>query len=540
MSHTVHSDGLPVLPDGDTRVIPSAQQPTPQPPDHPFLRPPVAPGEIGRLGGYRILKLLGSGGMGKVFLAEDLALKRDVALKVMCLPPGEDILEWRERFLREARALAAIKHPNLVTVYQAGDDRGTLYLAMELLEGETLEARVRREAPLPVSEVLRIAEQVTAGLAAIHERGLIHRDIKPANIWLESKAGGVRTTPLSEPDSSADSPLRQPTVKILDFGLVREVKGDTQLTESGAVMGTPAYMSPEQVRGTALDARTDLFSFGCVLYALCTGRAPFDAANAIAQAAALAADEPVRVRKLNREVPKPLSDLIAELLEKDPEDRPDSANEVIGRLRDIANGGEAREEAPEPAARSFVRRHAVKLVALVWLVAAVLVAVAVLGRKPAKEQENPPPGQPEIVYLSDLTPVGGVDWPLGTPGRPYPPGVDGSVTVRGRRSPHGVFMHPAPPGRGPASATYALGGGYSRFTSGVALNDSPVEFPPLVRFAVYGDGSPLWRSEDVTRRGGEQTCDVDVRGVSELRIEVTCGWEPRGAHAVWVEPRLTK
>src|SRR5438132_5567516 len=113
MSTTVDTDRLPVLPDSDTRVVPPGQHPTPLPPEFPFLRLPAAAGEIGRLGNYRIFKLLGSGGMGKVFQAEDLALKRDVALKVMCPPPGENVLEWRERFLREARALAAIKHPNL-------------------------------------------------------------------------------------------------------------------------------------------------------------------------------------------------------------------------------------------------------------------------------------------------------------------------------------------------------------------------------------------------------------------------------------------
>src|SRR5262249_35843600 len=188
MSSTIRSAQPSVAPDHDTRIVPPGQQPAPSGPEFPFLRPPTAAGEIGRLRGYRIFKLLGSGGMGEGVLAEDLALKGGWALKGMWLPPGEDPLSWRERFLREARALAAIKHPNLVTVYQAGEDRGTVFLAMELLEGETLEARVRREAPLDVPEILRIAEEVARGLTAIHERGLIHRDIKPANIWLVTKA----------------------------------------------------------------------------------------------------------------------------------------------------------------------------------------------------------------------------------------------------------------------------------------------------------------------------------------------------------------
>src|SRR5262249_10955293 len=146
------------------------------------------------------------------------------------------------RFLREARSLAAIKHPNLVTVYQAGQEGDTVYLAMELLEGETLDSRIRRAAPPPAEEIVRIAQQITAGLAAIHSHGLIHRDIKPANIWLETVAG----------DQGAGTTGR---VKILDFGLVRLVHEDTHLTESGMVLGTPAYMSPEQVRGWPTDHR---------------------------------------------------------------------------------------------------------------------------------------------------------------------------------------------------------------------------------------------------------------------------------------------
>src|SRR5262245_7506588 len=244
MSTTTRDDRQPVLPEPETRIGPPGQQPTPLPPEFPFLRAPTEPGELGRLGNYRVFKLLGAGGMGQVFLAEDLALKRDVALKVMCLPPGEDLLSWRERFLREARAQAAIRHPNLVTVYQVGDDRGTVFIAMELLEGESLDARIRRAAPLDAPTVLQIAEGVAAGLAAIHARGLIHRDIKPGNIWLSSPTPDDTARMDAEDDPQ---PAEVSQVKILDFGLVREVKGDTQLTEAGAVVGTPAYMSPEQV-----------------------------------------------------------------------------------------------------------------------------------------------------------------------------------------------------------------------------------------------------------------------------------------------------
>src|SRR5262249_27717391 len=154
------------------------------------------------------------------------------------------------RFLREARAVAALKHHHIVTIYQVGEDRGVPFLAMEFLEGEPLDARLQRETRLAVPEVLRIGREIAEGLAAAHERGLIHRGIKPANVWLEGEKG---------------------VAKLLDFGLARSAGDGTQLTTAGAIVGTPAYMAPEQATGGGVDARCDLFSLGCVLYRLCTG-----------------------------------------------------------------------------------------------------------------------------------------------------------------------------------------------------------------------------------------------------------------------------
>jgi serine/threonine protein kinase len=543
MSTTVRSDRHPALPQSDTLVPSEGRHPIPDAPAFPFLRPPLAPGEIGRLGGYRVFKLLGSGGMGKVFLAEDLALKRDVALKVMCPAPGEDLASWRERFLREARALAAIKHPNLVTVYQAGEDRGTVFLAMELLEGETLEARIRREAPLAVPEILRVAEEVARGLAAVHERGLIHRDIKPANIWLgeaRNSGCGARNKEETEEGAPFNSALPAPHsalegVKILDFGLVREVKGDTQLTEAGAVVGTPAYMSLEQVRGRPLDRRTDLFSLGVVLYAMCTGRTPFAADNPMAQAAALAVDEPVRVRKLNPAVPRWLSELIAELLGKEPEDRPDSAAEVIERLRGAHNWAASRQ-APR---RSPFRRHALKLVVLVWLAAAALLTVALTrGRRPADGNDAGSPAPVTAVdYLSDLPRADERVFP--PPDAPRPPNVDGTVHVRGVRSPHGLFMHGSPSFRPPSFARYALGKKYSRFAAEVALNDTANTWAGLI-FVVLADGKEVWQSRTLSAGDPPERCDLDVRGVTALTLEVRTTGPHTGAHGAWVEPRFTK
>lgn len=345
---------------------------------------------------------------------------------------------------------------------------------------------------------------------------------------------GARSEEQTDADAeSAESATRG--VKILDFGLVREVTADTHLTEAGAVMGTPAYMSPEQVRGKPLDHRTDLFSFGCVLYAMCTGKAPFASSNPMAQAAALAADEPTRVRKLNPAVPPTLSKLIAELLAKDPDDRPRSAAEVVERLRAIGSD----EPAPKPQSkpRSFFRRHAVKLVALVWVVLAVLVVVAATrGKRGAEQRPDAPAPAASVIFLSELRKVEDRVFPPA--GAPRPPGESEGVRVGGKRSPHGLFMHGAPPLGAPAFASYALDGRFSRFTADVGLNDSAGKWAGLI-FVVFADEKQVWSSGNIASAGQTERCDVDVTGVSVLRLEVRTMGPHLGAHGAWVEPRLT-
>src|SRR5262249_17358234 len=183
-----------------------------------------------------------------------------------------------------------------------------------LLEGQTLDAWLERVGQPKVSNILRLGQQVARGLDAIHARGLVHRDIKPSNLWIESTTGRV---------------------KILDFGLARDTLQEIQLTRAGTLIGTPAYLSPEQARGKPLDGRSDLFSLGCVLYILASGKLPFPAKNTLDQLAALAADEPTPIRELNAAIPDALADLIAELLAKDPDKRPPSAAAVARRLQDI-------------------------------------------------------------------------------------------------------------------------------------------------------------------------------------------------------------
>jgi WD40 repeat protein len=281
-----------------------------------FLAPAHGPGEIGWLGGYRVVKVLGEGGMGVVFQAEDIKLQRIVALKAM-RPAVAASADSGSRFLREARAAAAIEHDHIVAIYQVGEDGGVPYLAMQFLRGEPLDDRLRRQRILPIPDVLRISREIAEGLLAAHSRGLIHRDIKPANIWLEE--GRDR-------------------VKIVDFGLARSSrKEDAQLTQQGAIVGTPAFMAPEQGRGGTVDARSDLFSLGCVMYCMATGQAPFHGVDIISTLMSVATDQPKDPRQLNPAIPRELSDLILRLLEKDPAKRPSSARAVSEAIEAIEN-----------------------------------------------------------------------------------------------------------------------------------------------------------------------------------------------------------
>ena len=225
-----------------------------------FLAPPVDSGELGRLGGYSVLRPIGIGGMGIVFEAEDVILKRRIALKVMRPDVARSDIA-RKRFLREAEAAAKLKHDHILSIYQIGEERSVLYLTMPLLHGETLDSRLKREQRLPIPEVVAMGKQVAEGLAAAHAKGLIHRDIKPGNIWLET--------------------VNQRSI-ILDFGLARQANRDADVTGSGVIVGSPAFMSPEQASGQPVGPAADLFSLGCVLYLSATGQRPFQGTEVMA------------------------------------------------------------------------------------------------------------------------------------------------------------------------------------------------------------------------------------------------------------------
>jgi serine/threonine protein kinase/tetratricopeptide (TPR) repeat protein len=338
-----------------TPVVTTINQDTPlgdRPEHYQFLAPGDRPDEIGRLGPYRVLGVLGAGGMGVVFQAEDVLLGRLVALKAIRPTLAVDS-STRERFLREARAMAAVKHDHIATMYQVGEDRGIPYMAMEFLEGETLESRVSRVGILSPIETVRIGREIAEGLAAAHARGLIHRDIKPTNIWLERRTRRDRDRdcetgraesqtsewPAPAAKQSAAAPGSPETdsfrVKILDFGLARAVSGDTDLTQTGAVLGTPAYMPPEQAEGEGVDGRADLYSLGCVLYRACTGKLPFAGKSKMAIWQAQALRDPTPPAQVNPAVPVELSKLILKLLARRVEDRPGSALEVAQALESL-------------------------------------------------------------------------------------------------------------------------------------------------------------------------------------------------------------
>ena len=261
-----------------------------------------------RIGNHPVLGLIGSGAMGRVYLARDELLDRSVAIKVMRRSRARDA-GARQRFLREGRTAAAICHPHVLTIHSVGEHEGRPYLVMQYLEGLPLSACLM---PLPVPVVLRIGREIATGLAAAHERGLVHRDIKPDNVFLEGPGRSVR---------------------IIDFGLARGIEDDSAtITAEGAVVGTPAYMPPERINDDVLDARSDIFGLGVMLYELLSGRLPYKGNSMVAMLAAISRGNPVPLSTVAAATPPEVSNLVMRLMAQRREDRPADAQTVATEL----------------------------------------------------------------------------------------------------------------------------------------------------------------------------------------------------------------
>src|SRR5207302_7346364 len=290
--------------------------------------------ELSTISRYRILEKLGSGGMGDVYLAEDMRLGRKVALKLLV----EDLTENRERlgrFDQEAYAASALNHPNILTVYEMGDEGGRHFIAAEFIDGMTLRKRLAT-SPMDLSEVLNIAIQIAGALEEAHAAGIIHRDIKPENIMIR----------------------RNGHVKVLDFGLAKlseaslsEKETNTQAitralvqTEAGVVMGTSQYMSPEQARGKPIDARTDIWSLGVVLYEMATGRAPFSGETKTDVIIAIAKTEPTPIARFAPNAPSEFEWIVLKALRKDVDERYQTIKEIESDLKKLKQRIEFQSE----------------------------------------------------------------------------------------------------------------------------------------------------------------------------------------------------
>jgi serine/threonine protein kinase len=456
------------------------------------LDPPLHPEHLGRLGDYEVTDWLGQGGMGVVFKAFDETLNRHVAIKVMA-PQWSADAAARRRFTREAQAAAAISHPHVVIIHAVGEWRGRSYLVMEYISGSSLEQRIRERGPLELKEILRIGSQVASGLAAAHAQGLIHRDVKPGNIMLENDL---------------------PRVKLTDFGLARAVD-DVRLTRQGILVGTPQYMAPEQARGEQLDRRTDQFSLGSVLYALCTGRPAFAGESTVEVIHRVCESTPPPIQELNPDIPDWLVEIVERLLSKRPSDRFPSVGAVaellerhLARLQDPSLPPIVHDwvEHSAPPSASRLRRLAGRR--RVTLLSLVLLG-AVIGLESLRFTSSTAIPEPEAAFELDQDDRGGTAAKAnasGTGERAIP-GNEGQrpTPLREYEARFGETLDTRhvrlqPGSAGPSSVRADA--------QGIWLLANPDGTPPVVElmFAVTGDFE-ITAAYEIPRREGAETPD---------------------------------
>ena len=352
------------------------------PTDWPHLSailPALMPIQQGtRLGPYEIVAPIGAGGMGEVWKAKDARLDRDVAIKV--LPPGfADNEQFLQRFEREAKAISQLSHAHVCTLFDVGEDKDTSgdtlhFLVMEYLEGESLADRLQK-GPLPLHEVLKFGQQIASALDAAHRQGITHRDLKPGNVILTRSGAKLLDFGLAKTAAESPPPLDGLT------NLPTEAK---PLTEAGTILGTFQYMAPEQLEGLEADARTDIFALGAVLYEMATGQRAFQAESKTSLIAAIVSSQPTPISSVVEMTPPALDHVVRRCLQKDPEDRWQSAHDVASELAWISEAG---TQAGVPV--QLARRHRSKR--LLWpllAVLAALVAAFYLGSRASPTPSN--------------------------------------------------------------------------------------------------------------------------------------------------------
>ncbi|MFN7942405.1 MAG: protein kinase [Thermoanaerobaculia bacterium] len=342
---------------------------------------------------YRIVRKLGQGGMGEVFLAEDTRLHRRVALKTLPLEMTHSP-ERLQRFEREAKAVAALNHPNIVTIYSVEEADGVRFITMELLEGSTL-GEILGDGPLPVARMLELATPLADALAAVHEKGVLHRDLKPGNVMVT-------------PDGR---------VKLLDFGVAKLRRDNreteffdrpaTQETQEGWVLGTLQYMAPEQLAGRSVDQRADIYSFGVILYEMATGRLPFDGGSSAEKMASILRDEPRPVEQLRPDLPAALAQVLHRCLERDPEKRYATARALATELAALKRSADLDElVASGSLPTRLPRRPRPEVLALGALLAAAVVLALVLGLRNRSPAPAPKPEAPTAPPSLAVLPLG--------------------------------------------------------------------------------------------------------------------------------------
>lgn len=522
------------------------------------------------IGRYKVMQPVGSGGMANVFLCEHKFMKRQVALKVLPASKAKDS-SFVERFYREARAAAALDHPNIVRAYDVSQENNLHFLVMEYVEGATLHDLVKKNGPLSPADAVNYIGQASSGLQHAYEAGLIHRDIKPSNLVIDR--GGI--------------------VKVLDMGLARFFNDEEDnLTRKydETVLGTADYLAPEQAMDShTVDIRADVYSLGATFYYALTGKAPFGEGTVAQKLLWHQTKQPQSIREIRPEVPHDVTALIEKMMAKDPAKRfqtPADLARAAGGL--TSTGADAKIDTfvtgssstlqemklSEVTAASAKRLSRVipKIKQLdlpglsrvpprwrLWVgVGGAVLALGLLlflilalrgrsgGATGTKKKSANASGDKSVTaetkpaFLADLpeqdvTTFSGGDWRFGKKGDLGPPKL--RIRVKGAQAPNGLSM--VPPNQNSSRVAYRLGRKYRVFKAEAAIDDSSAggARTPLT-FFVKGDGRTLWKSNPIQKTGQPHSCSVPIDGVDRLELEVNCPGENYGAHAVWVDPQV--